>query len=141
MSLFYYSSLILYVYSPALNAGFLRQVRGTLVLWFLLLFLCKGGDKSLPCCLPCRRVLPFPWAFLHDLLSPIHPEVVPVLSQFPSQALYRYYQYCFHNSSLFCVRCHRTCYSTLFCFRRYSYLALLERFLSPLSVFCARYLC
>ena len=29
---------------------------------------------------------------------PVHPEVVPVLPQFPSQAFYWYDQYCFHNN-------------------------------------------
>ena len=72
---------------------FLRPVRGTLVPRFLLPVLLH---ESFPCSLPSRRVLPFPRTFLHDLLSPVHPEVVPVLPQFPSQAFYRYDQYCFH---------------------------------------------
>ena len=77
---------------------FLRPVRGTLVPRFLpSVFL----HESLPCRFPCRRVLPFSRAFLHDLLSSVHSEVVPVFSQFPSQTLYRYDQYCFHNSTFF----------------------------------------
>lgn len=52
--------------------------------------------ESLPCCLPSRCVLPFPRTSLHDLLPFVPPEVVPVLPQFPSQAFYRYDQYCFH---------------------------------------------
>ena len=55
----------------------LRPVRGTLVPRFLpSVFL----HESLPCRFPCRRVLPFPRTFLHDLFPPVHPEVVPIFS-------------------------------------------------------------
>ena len=106
---------------------FLRPVRGTLVPRFLLPVLLH---ESFPCSLPSRRVLPFPRTFLHDLLSPVHPEVVPVLPQFPSQAFYRYDQYCFHNSSFFASDV-------------IGHVILLCSVLGgipPPSVFCARYL-
>ena len=65
--------------------------------------------ESFPCRFPCRRILPFPRAPLHDLLSSVHPKVVPIFPQCSSQCLYRYNQFHFHFIVLslsFHLHCH-----------------------------------
>ena len=57
--------------------------------------------KSLSRRFPRRCILPFPRTPLHNLLAFIHPEVVPVSLQFPSQRLYRIYQFSFHIKNVF----------------------------------------
>ena len=52
--------------------------------------------KFISCRLPCRCIHPFSRTPLHDLLSSVHPKVVPVFPQCPSQRLYWYNQFCFH---------------------------------------------
>ena len=54
-------------------------------------------DKPLPRRFPCRRIRPFSRTPLYDLHSPAHSEIVPIFPQRPSQALYRYNQFCFHK--------------------------------------------
>lgn len=41
---------------------------------------------------------------LHNLLALVHPEVVSILPQRPSQGLYRYDQFCFHIFKIFCLK-------------------------------------
>lgn len=97
------------MFDPAFYAGFTFCI---FVSYLRQLFFCLSGiecrfllpvllHEPFPCCLSSRCVLPFPRTSLHDLLPFVPPEVVPVLPQFPSQAFYRYDQYCFHNSSFF----------------------------------------
>ena len=51
--------------------------------------------KPFPRCLTCRRIRPFPRAFLHYLLPVAHTKIVP-LYYLPSHTLYRYHQFYYH---------------------------------------------
>ena len=44
------------------------------------------------------------WTPLHNLLALVHPEVVSILPQRPSQGLYRYDQFCLHIFKIFCLK-------------------------------------
>ena len=53
---------------------------------------------------------------LYNLFPFVHPEVVPILPQHPSQLFYRYYQFCYHKK-LFCLlislHCMQACFPSL----------------------------
>ena len=50
-----------------------------------------------PRSLSCWRILPFPRTPLHYLLPLVNSEVISILPQRSSQALYWYDQFCFHK--------------------------------------------
>ena len=54
-------------------------------------FLTISLHKSFSRRLPCWCIHPFPRAPLQDLLPSVHPKVVPVFPQCPSQRIYWYY--------------------------------------------------